>query len=201
MQNVTPRQLGILQYIRDFRKSHGYSPTFQEIGDHLGLTKVTVFEHVAALEKKGCLERGSRHRARSLNVVPDYPFPDQPPTRIPLVGRIAAGRPIEAIEQREELDIEGLFDVKGETFALRVQGNSMIDEQIRDGDYVICQRSQSARNGQTVVAVLENGEATLKKMYKESGRVRLQPANPDFQPIYAKNVDIQGIVIGVVRKV
>jgi len=205
MENVTPRQLEILQYVRDFRKSRGYSPTFQEIGDHLGLTKVTVFEHVGALEKKGCLDRGSRHKARSLKVSPDYPFPDQPAGRIPLAGRIAAGRPIEAVEDRQDLDLENIFQSKGQskgdTFALRVQGNSMIDEQIRDGDYVICQRGTAVRNGQTVVAVLEGGEATLKKMYKESGRIRLQPANPEFQPIYVKEVDVRGVVIGVVRKV
>jgi repressor LexA len=201
METVTPRQLEILTYIRDFRKSRGYSPTFQELGDHLHLTKVTAFEHVGALEKKGCLLRGSRHKARSLTVSPEFRFPDQQPGRIPLAGRIAAGKPIEAVQDVQELDLENLFDKSPDVFALRVTGSSMIDEQIRDGDYVICRRGTAVRNGQTAVALLETGEATLKKVYKEAGRIRLQPANPDFQPIYVREVDIQGVVIGVVRKV
>jgi repressor LexA len=201
METMTRRQMDVLRYVRDFRKSRGYSPTFQEIGNHLSLTKVTVFEHVGALQKKGLLRRGSKHRARSLTVSPEYRFPDEEAGHIPLSGRIAAGRPIEAVETREELDLEHLFEPSPDTFALRVQGSSMIDEQIRDGDYVICKRGTSVRNGQTVVALLEGGEATLKKVYKEAGRIRLQPANPDFQPIYVREVDVQGVVIGVVRKV
>jgi len=200
MESITPRQMEILRYIRDFRKSRGYSPTFQEIGDHLDLTKVTVFEHVGALTKKGFLERGSRHKARSLSVKSDFRFPEEA-GRIPLAGRIAAGRPIEAVQDSQDLDLENLFESGPDTFALRVQGSSMIDEQIRDGDYVICRRGPAPRNGQTVVALLENGEATLKKLYKEAGRIRLQPANPDFPPIYVKDVNVQGVVIGVVRKV
>ena len=201
MQNLTPRQMEILRFIRDYRRSQGYSPSLQEVGDHLDLTKVTVFEHVAALVKKGFLRRGSRHKARSLQIAPDFRFPEETGGRVPLAGRIAAGRPIEAVEDRQELDLENLFGGPGEVFALRVQGSSMIDEQIRDGDYVVCRRNPAPRNGQTVVALLENGEATLKKFYKEAGRVRLQPANPDFQPIYVNSVNVQGVVIGVVRKV
>jgi repressor LexA len=201
MQNLTPRQMEILRFLRDYRRQHGYSPTLQEVGDQVGLTKVTVFEHVAALAKKGLLRRGSRHKARSLQVAPEYRFPEEADGRIPLAGRIAAGRPLEAIQDREELDLQGLFEGPGEVFALRVTGSSMIDEHIRDGDYVVCRRNVSPRNGQTVVALLENGEATLKKFYKEASRVRLQPANPNFQPIYVDQVNVQGVVIGVVRKV
>jgi repressor LexA len=201
MQNLTPRQMEILRFIRDYRREKGYSPTLQEVGDHLDLTKVTVFEHVGALTKKGLLRRGSRHKARSLQVAPDYRFPEEASGRVPLAGRISAGRPIEAVQDRQELDLENLFAGSGEVFALRVSGSSMIDEQIRDGDYVVCRRNPAPRNGQTVVALLENGEATLKKFYKEAGRIRLQPANPEFQPIYVNNVNIQGIVVGVVRKV
>ena len=200
-QNVTPRQFEILTFIRDYRKRRGYSPTMQEIGDHLGLTKVTVFEHVGALERKGLLRRGARHKARSLQVTPEAEFPDDRPTRLPLRGRIAAGLPLEAVEDSEDLDLEQLFANDGDTFVLEVAGDSMIDEHIRDGDYVICRRSRDARNGQTVVALLPDGEATLKKFYREKGRVRLQPANPAFEPIYADQVDVQGIVVGVVRRV
>jgi len=117
-----------------------------------------------------------------------------------LVGRIAAGAPLEAIEDRQSLDLEEMFSRPGNTFCLRVVGDSMIAERICDGDYVICERRQDARNGQTVVALLEDGQATLKKFYREKGRIRLQPANPDFQPIYVKDVRIQGIVVGVIRK-
>ena len=115
-------------------------------------------------------------------------------------GRIAAGEPIEAGEQNETIDLEEILAGPGKTFCLRVVGDSMIDEQIRDGDYVICRRTREASDGETVVALLDNGEATLKKFYRETDRIRLQPANPDFSPIYADNVSIQGVVIGVIRK-
>ena len=198
---VTPRQMQILRYIRDYRGRHGYSPTMQEMGDHLGLTKVTVFEHVAALERKGLLLRGAKYSARSLRVNPDFAFEGDSAGRLPLLGRIAAGRPIEAVEDREDLDLDGMTAERaGEGFALRVTGDSMIDEHIRDGDYVICERSASVRNGQTVVALLPDGDATLKKFYREKNRIRLQPANPDFEPIFARDVDIQGVVVGVVRR-
>ncbi len=200
MQTPTPRQLEILRFIRDYRNRHGYSPTMQEIGDHLRLTKVTVFEHVGALERKGLLLRGAKHKARSLQVSPSFEFADERPTRIPLVGRIAAGLPIEAIEDRQALDLEELFDRPGETFVLQVSGDSMVDEHICDGDLVVCERRKEARDGETVVALLQDGEATLKKFYRKKGRVRLQAANPNYGPIYADKVDIQGVVVGVVRK-
>ena len=198
---LTPRQLEILQYIRDFRRVNGFSPTLQEIGDHLQLTKVTVFEHVRALGKKGALARGRKHTARSLQIPSDFKFPDERPTLLPLVGQIAAGMPIEAIEDKQALDLEGLFGQGGsDKFVLHVTGDSMIDEHIRDGDYVVCERRAEARQGETVVALLDDGEATLKKFYKESGRIRLQPANPAFDPIYVNNVTVQGIVVGVIRR-
>jgi repressor LexA len=198
---LTPKQLEIVRYIREFRHREGYSPTMQEIGDHLGCTKVTVFEHVNALEAKGVLERSAKHKARSLRVSDKFSLPEERPTRIPLVGRIAAGEPIEAVEDREHLDIEELFEGRNETFVLQVTGDSMIDEHIRDGDFVVCERRQSPRNGETVVALLSDGEATLKKFYKEANRIRLQPANPDYKPIYTRQADIQGVVVGVVRRV
>ena len=203
MQTLTPRQLEILRFIRDFRTKHGYSPTMQEIGDCLNLTKVTVFEHVGALERKKALLRGAKHKARSLQVCPDFEFPDESPGRVPLVGLIAAGEPIEAIEDRQVIDLEELFDLdrSTDTFALRVTGDSMIDEHIRDGDYVICRRKAEPRNGETVVALLPDGEATLKKFYREKQRIRLQPANPDYKPIYTRSVAVQGVVTGVIRRI
>ena len=201
MQNVTPRQMQILRFVRDFRERHGYSPTMQEIGDSAGLTKVTVFEHVKALERKGLLTRGAKHSARSLRVSRDAEFPDRGPMRLPLVGSIAAGAPIEAVEDVETLDIENLFSRPREVFVLRVNGQSMIDEQIRDGDYVVCERRSDPRDGETAVVLLEDGDATLKKFYREKNRVRLQPANADFEPIYVQpdGVQVQGVVVGVIR--
>jgi len=197
--NITPRQMEILIFIRDFRHKHGFSPTLQEIGDTIGLTKVTVFEHVGALERKGLLRRGARHSARSLRISGKVDFPDERPTRIPLVGRIAAGAPIEAIEDTQALDLEEVFSSQGDTFVLQVSGDSMIEDHICDGDLVICERRQATRNGETVVALLDDGEATLKRFYREKNRIRLQPANPAYEPIFLTDVKIQGVVIGVLR--
>ena len=203
--NLTPKQLHILTRIRDMRLTRGYSPTMQELADELGVSKVTVFEHVQALIKKGALLR-QPNKARSLEVNPEVDLPDeQRNTRLPLVGSIAAGVPIEAVEDREYLDLEDLFaagGAAGNTFVLRVRGDSMIDEQIREGDFVIVQKRNTALNGQTVVALLEEGDATLKKFYREKGgKVRLQPANDKYEPIMVDEggVQVQGVVIGVVR--
>ena len=200
MQTMTPRQLEILRFIRDFRNRCGYSPSMQEIADHYQITKITAFEHVAALVRKKVLLRGDKHKARSLRVNPVYKFQDETPLKLPLIGRIAAGMPIEAVEDRNSLNLDELF-TPDDTFALEVAGDSMIDEQIRDGDYVLCRRCQTAVDGETVVALLDDGEATLKKFYREKDRIRLQPANKKYKPIYAENVTIQGVVIGLIRQV
>ncbi len=197
-KRLTPKQVRILTLIRDYQDKHGYSPTMQELADVLGVTKVTVFEHVNGLAKKGLLRR-SKHRARSLQLTARVSLPDKPATGLPLLGYIAAGAPIEAIENREMIDLEALFHHGPDTYVLKVRGDSMIDEQIRDGDLVVVERRETARDGETVVALLEDGEATLKKLYREGDRIRLQPANPDYKPIYTRNVRIQGVVIGVLR--
>ena len=204
--NLTPKQLRILTRVRDLRLARGYSPTMQELADELGISKVTVFEHVEALIKKGALIRQA-NKARSLQVNPELVLPDEEKTtRLPLVGAIAAGSPIEAVEDREHLDLESLFAPPGASprnlFVLTVRGESMIDEQIRDGDYVVCEQRAQPRNGQTVVALIDNEEATLKKFYRENdGRVRLQPANEAYEPIWVTpdRLQIQGVVVGVVR--
>lgn len=210
--NLTPKQLSILTRIRDLRLARGYSPTMQELADELGVSKVTVFEHVEALIKKGALLR-QPNKARSLEVNPDFDLPDeQRNTRLPLVGTIAAGSPIDAVEDREYLDLEELFAASGGSgggasgargdnkFVLRVRGDSMIDEHICDGDHVVIQKRNTARNGETVVALLDSGEATLKKFYREKDHFRLQPANDKYEPILVKNVTIQGVVIGLIRQ-
>jgi repressor LexA len=203
--NLTPRQLRIPQPIRDYRIVHGYSPTMQELADELNISKVTVFEHVEALIKKGALEREA-NKARSLSISEHTVVPDEAqPLQFPLVGKIAAGYPIEKFEQSDQLSLEDLFGPrigqKGGTFALRVEGDSMRDEGILEGDYVIVERRETAKNGERVVALLPNGESTLKTFFREpDGTIRLQPANPDFSPILVKDCTVQGVVLGVMRR-
>jgi repressor LexA len=204
--NLTPRQLEIVKFIRTYVAEHEYAPTMQEIADHLGVSRPTVFEHIEALEARGAIKR-QRVRSRSIELVPE--LLSQPREvriegfQLPLVGRIAAGQPIEAIEETEVLDIEALFRGRtGDVFALQVRGSSMIDEQIRDGDFVIVEKRDDARNGETVVALIDDAEATLKKFYYDVGQIRLQPANPTMEPLFVdpERVRIQGVVIGVLRK-
>ncbi len=196
-RRLTPKQMRILTLIRDYQRKNGYSPTMQELADVLGVTKVTVFEHVSGLEKKGLLRR-SKRRARSLELTPRVEFPDEP-AGLRIVGTIAAGAPIEAIENPETLDLGSLFDTPHGAFVLKVRGDSMVDDHIRDGDYVVVEQRQTANDGETVVALLEEGEATLKRFYREKDGIRLQPANPAFQPIRVRDARIQGVVIGVIR--
>ena len=196
----TPKQLRILVAIRDFRVRNGYSPTMQELADQLGVSKVTIFEQVEALERKQLLLR-SRNRARSLEVSPDVKLPDESkPASFPIVGVIAAGAPIEAVENRDTLELDALFNTRYGTYVLRVKGNSMIEDHIADGDYVIIERREASKDGEIVVALLDYGNATLKRYYKERGRVRLQPANSTMNPIYvSKDLKIQGVLVGVLR--
>lgn len=202
--NLTPKQLRILKLIRDSRVRRGYSPTMQELADEIGVSKVTVFEHVEALIKKGALVR-ERNKARSLSIAEGIAVPDEDrPLRLPLVGKIAAGYPIEKVASDEELDLSEVLtsgDETGESsFALCVDGDSMRDEGILDGDYILLERAQVAKNGDRVVALLEDGSTTLKTFYKEEDHIRLQPANPDFEPIRVKFCQVQGIVKAVVRR-
>lgn len=203
--SLTPQQLRVFKLVREWRNRHGLSPTMQELADELGISKVTVFEHVEALIAKGALHRDA-NRARSLSIPDSALLPDeQQTTGFPLVGRIAAGMPIERMEQSEELRLEEIFGPRrgqrGSLFALQVEGMSMRDEGIFDGDYVIVEQRNHARNGERVVALLPNGETTLKSYFKErNGQIRLQPANPEFPPIIVDECAIQGVVIGVLRR-
>ncbi|MBX3353585.1 MAG: transcriptional repressor LexA [Phycisphaeraceae bacterium] len=202
--NLTPKQLKILKLIRDCRVRSGYSPTMQELADELGVSKVTVFEHVEALIRKGALKR-EPNKARSLSIAEGISVPDEEqPLKFPLVGKIAAGYPIEKFEDNDELDLTDVFGprvgAKAGSFALRVDGDSMRDEGILDGDYVIIERRDIARNGDRVVALLPDGQTTLKTFFKETDHIRLQPANPAFEPIRVKDCKIQGVVMGVLRR-
>ena len=217
-QTLTPRQHQILRFVAESRSRNGYSPTLQEMAKILRLSRVTVFEHVAALVRKGLLLR-QPNRARSLTLNPDYDWThfegpsdllesqtsptttDQDDSgQFPLLGDIAAGRPLEAVENPDCLDLKTLFDTHSDAFALQVEGDSMIDDHIRNGDYVLVQKTSRARDGQTVVALMENGEATLKKIYREGKGCRLVGANADFEPIYTENLQVQGVVIGLIRR-
>jgi len=220
--HLTPRQLQLLRMVAGFRENQCYSPTLGEMASELSISRSTVFEHIAELRKKGLL-CGSANRARSLTLssaarelldsfserVCSVPVRASAgnalrrhykPEGIPLAGRVAAGAPVEAIENVDQLSLTGCFGSGDDLFALEVTGRSMIDEDIREGDYVICRRSRVAENGQLVVAIVDEQDATLKRFYKEADQVRLQPANDDFQPIYSNNCRIEAIVIGLVRK-
>ncbi len=197
---LTKKQRETLDFIRDFIRSKGYSPSLEEIGKHMGLSSVaTVHKHVSQLIKKGFVKRGWNQN-RSIEPVPEKSGRER--IEVPLFGVVAAGKPIEAISDEEFIEIPPSMVKSGKTYVLKVKGDSMIDEQIRDGDYVIVEDRKVAENGETIVALLEGGEVTLKKFYREKGKVRLQPANPTVPPIYVHKGDlkIQGVVIGILRK-
>jgi len=195
---LTKRQREILDYIRLFIRENGYSPSLEEIGKHFGLSSVaTVHKHVQHLVQKGQL-RKAWNRSRSVEPVEDDPHLGE----IPLLGTVAAGNPIAAVEIPEKVTVpEALLRNGTPVFALRVKGDSMIDEQIRDGDTVIVESRQEARDGETVVALIRGEEATLKKLYRNGRTVRLEPANASFEPILvpADEVEVRGVVTGLVR--
>jgi repressor LexA len=216
---LTPRQVQLLNAIAGFRSSRGYLPTIGELAESLGVSRTTAFGHIEQLRRKE-LVLNQPGRARSLNLTSKArrrlkQFPDAERRYsneyressienrregIPLVGRVTAGLPVEAVENKEYLSIESCFGSREDIFALEVRGDSMVGENIREGDYVICRRTASASNGQLVVAIVDNEDATLKRFYRENNLVRLQPANDAYEPIYSNNCQIQGVVIGLVRK-
>jgi repressor LexA len=198
MEPLTKRQAEILAYITDYIAEHNYAPSYREIGQHFGLSSTaTIAEHVESLKAKGYLSH-EENLARSIQVnklaaaVEGF-------FAIPLMGSIAAGRPIEAIPTNETIDIPR--DMMGNNiYALRVKGDSMIEDGILSGDYVIIEQSRTAKNGEIVVALVERENVTLKRFYKEKDRIRLQPANSTMSPIYVRQVEIQGKVKGLIRK-
>jgi len=200
---LTRRQRDILDFLREYTEREGLSPTLEEIAQHFGVNKVTVFGHVAELERKGVIERAAPGISRGLRIVEEEDpstTTTEVGTGVSILGRIAAGAPIEAIEAPETLDLNDLVPRDRDVYALRVRGDSMIEDSIRDGDLVLIERRTTARNGETVVAILDGEEATLKRYYRENGRVRLQPANSSMEPILVDEVEIRGVLIGVVRQ-
>lgn len=199
---LTPRQAEILNYITEYNDLKGYAPTLQEIGDKFGLSSVaTVHKHISNLVDKGYLARQRRNASRDLSVV-DQEAAVSGLASIPLLGTVAAGLPIEALEEQENLNLPEEWLGKGRTFALRVRGDSMIDEQIRDGDTVVVEARETARNGETVIALVDGDSVTVKQYYREGAQIRLQPANPAVPVLIVdeERVRIQGVVIGVLRR-
>jgi len=198
--SLTPRQRQILEFITRFLEKHGYAPSLVEIGAAFGLSSpATVHKHLSALEARGRIRR-SRGRRRFVELVPDEGRSRE--VVLPVLGTVAAGRPIEAVEERETLAVPAFMVRREKSYVLRVAGDSMIDEQIRDGDYIVVEGRTEASDGETVVALLEDREVSLKKFYREKGNVRLQPANPRMPPLVVpgKSVKIQGVVTGLLRR-
>ena len=200
MLPLTKRQREILDYLQDFIQQHGYAPSLEEIGRRFGLSSLaTVHKHLTNLQEKGFIKR-SWNRSRSVEMIPTNSGGRA--VDLPMLGYVAAGVPIEAVATTETIAVPEEMVGRRDTYVLRVRGNSMIDEQICDGDFVIIEDRKAAQNGETVVALLSGSDVTLKKLYRENGRVRLQPANPSMQPIFVEpdQIQVQGVVIGVMRK-
>ena len=196
MNHLTKRQKELLDYIEQYIASHDYAPSYREIADFFHLSSIaTVADHIENLKEKGFITK-DYNEARSLQVTPRW---DERTFEIPLLGTIVAGNPIEAIRTNETIDIPK--DMMGKNvFALKVRGDSMIEDGIYDGDYIIIEQTDNPRNGEIVVALIDNENATLKRFYREKDHIRLQPANSNYNPIRVKKVVVQGRVKGVIRK-
>ncbi len=196
LDQLTTRQREVFDFIKEKINNRGYGPTVREIGEYFEISSPNgVMCHLKALEKKGIITRepNMSRAIQMTDVGRDEGFP--------LVGQVAAGGLTEAIEQADRLILDDFFPAKKNSFALRVKGESMIEAQIADGDIVICRKTKTAHKGDIVVAMTDEGEATLKYWYPEANRIRLQPANSSMKPIYAREVQVLGVVIGVIRKV
>ena len=192
---LTRRQQEVYDFIADKIGGRGYGPTVREIGAEFGIKSPNgVMCHLNALVKKGLITREA-NMSRAITLT----HPPEGPGQIPLSGTIAAGLPIETFEDTETLDLNEMFS-GDDLFALEVTGQSMIEDHIDEGDYVIVRKQETARQGQIVVALVDNAETTLKRFYREKGRYRLEPANSTMKSIYARQVDVLGVVVGVVRR-
>jgi repressor LexA len=197
---LTKRQREILDYLNEFIQQHGYAPSLEEIGRRFSLSSLaTVHKHLTNLQEKGFIRR-AWNRSRSVELVQTRAGGRA--VELPLLGFVAAGAPIEAIATAESISVPEDLVGKRDTYVLRVRGESMIDEQIRDGDFVIVEDRKTAENGEMVIALVGSSDVTLKKFYRENGHVRLQPANPSMKPLIvpADQIQVQGVVVGVMRK-
>ena len=210
VQDITPKKLEVLKILAQLETRQCYSPTMAELAKKLGVSRTTVFEHVGVLREKGLLI-SLPGRARSLkltqqanqlleSISEQHPSSFNEYTGLPLLGRVAAGVPIDAIENKETISLNSMFGNNDEMFMLEVAGDSMIEDGIDDGDYVVCRRSKQAQDGQIVVAIIDEDSATVKRFYKEPTRIRLEAANPAYEPIYTNNCRIEAVVQGLVRR-
>lgn len=198
---LTEKQLAVLNFLRDFIHDKGFSPTLEEMSQYFSVSKITVYEHVKALEEKGAV-RKSPNKKRSIEIV-EVEEAAPVPLGLPIRGRVAAGAFIEAVPDEETFTLDDIAPPEG-CYLLRVQGDSMIDDHICDGDLVVVQETRDARDGEIVVAAVDDEltgtkKDTIKRLYRERDHVRLQPANASMKPIRVKDVEIQGKVIGVIR--
>lgn len=196
----TKRQLEVLDFIRQFIAQQRVSPTLDEMASHFHVSRITIHEHVKALEKKKVLSR-VKNRARSIELH-EHPSTEESASglMLPILGTIAAGSPSQPFEVPEEFDFDGWIKNPGDFHLLRVTGDSMIDDHIDEGDLVLVNRNQTARDGDVVVAATPDGEVTLKRIYREKDRVRLQPSHPTMQPMYYDSADVRGVVVGLIRR-
>ena len=196
---LTKRQHEILSYLQDFLNIHGFSPTLEEIAEHFSLASLNgVFKHLKALEERGFIRRLSNH-ARSIQLID---LEGASKTRLPLLGYVSAGQPVDAIVNAEEISVPESFLTDSRNYVLQVRGDSMIEEHIQDGDYVVVSHRDEAQNGEMVVALIDGDQATLKKFFRQAGQIRLQPANQSMVPLVLdeERVKIQGVVVGIMRK-
>ena len=198
--HLTKRQKEILEYIDQHKKKKGYAPSLREIGRRFGLSSpATIHKHLKNLEEKKIIER-KWNRARAIDLI--YHEPKISAVEIPLLGYVSAGKPIEAVTVQEGIAIPENMLGKSKTYVLRVKGDSMIEDSVQDGDFIIVEEKNTANNGEMVIAMLNENEVTLKRYYREKDKIRLQPANQNLKPIFVQEEDvkIQGIVIGLLRR-
>jgi len=193
----TEKQLRIMEFIQQFRAERGISPTLEEIAENFGVTKITIYEHINQLERKGALKR-EKFRARSIELLVPV---EERGTRysLPLMGNIRGDAPIEATEERENLSMSDFLPLGKRCFALQVRGEYLLDDHITDGDYVIVERREDVSDGEAVVAIVEDESATLKRYFNEDGRVRLQSLNGERRSFYPDRAEVRGVVVGIYR--
>ena len=200
---ITPKQRRIFDFIRGYIESNHEAPTIAEIGRKFDMrSSASVHAVLKALEREGLIKR-TPNVSRGIEIVKQKEKESEGDNEVPLLGHVAAGQPIEAILTHDTVSVPGGMQGRGRTFALRVRGDSMIDENIQDGDIIIVASQNTAENGQVVIALIDNGNATVKKFYREPDFVRLEPANPQFQPIFIdspERIQIQGVVRGLIRR-
>ena len=194
----TEKQLRIMEFIQQFREERGISPTLDEIASNFGVTKITVYEHVNQLERKGALKR-EKFRARSIELL--APVEERKARySMPLMGNFREGLPIEATEEREDLNISEMLPYRRNFFALRVRGNELANDHLTDGDLIIAEKREVVDDGDVVVAVLNGGKACLKKFFREEGQIRLQSPNGSLESEMVPHADIRGVVVGILRR-